>query len=79
MKPTQDTAKDSIHKLILTAIMSGEIDMNDPISERGIAERFSVGRSKVREALRDLINDGILSNAPARGTFIRELTDQRDA
>lgn len=74
MKPTQDTAKDSIHKLILTAIMSGEIDMNDPISERGIAERFSVGRSKVREALRDLINDGILSNAPARGTFIRELT-----
>jgi len=74
MKPIEDTAKDSIHKLILTAIMNGEIDMKDPISERGIAERFSVGRSKVREALRDLINDGILSNAPARGTFIRELT-----
>lgn len=74
MKIAPNIPKDSIHKLILDAIMSGEIDMKDPISERGIAERFNVGRTKVREALRDLINDGILSAEPARGTFIRELT-----
>lgn len=74
MTHTPPSPKESVHKLILDAILSGDIDVKDQISERGIAERFSVGRTKVREALRDLINDGILSAEPARGTFIRELT-----
>lgn len=74
MRTNKHTSEVSVHKLIIDALTRGDIDTNDPISERGFAERFSVGRTKVREALRDLINDGILSAEPARGTFIRELT-----
>lgn len=74
MSDTTKSRPISLQKRILDAILNGEIDFKAAISERGIAEHFGVGRTKVREALRDLINDGILAAEPARGTFVPELT-----
>ena len=42
-------------------------------SERELSARFGVSRTTVRNALRDLVNDGYLYNKPGRGMFILEL------
>lgn len=74
MTKTLEIERGRVHKMILDGILSGQIDPKSPLSERGLAERFGVGRTPVREALRDLINSGILEAKPARGTFVREMT-----
>ncbi|MEQ3625363.1 MAG: GntR family transcriptional regulator [Celeribacter sp.] len=74
MKHTAIQERGQVHKMILDEILSGRIVPGAPLSERGLAERLSVGRTPVREALRDLINSGVLESLPARGTFVRQMT-----
>ena len=43
-------------------------------SERELAQRFSVGRPLVREALRTLVERGLVDVQVGRGTFVRRVT-----
>ena len=54
--------------------MSGYAPPDKPLSERSIAEPLDIGRTPVREAMRDLVRDGLLEVAPARGTYVRTFT-----
>lgn len=52
-------------------IMNGEIRPGDKIpSDRELAERFSVGRSTIREALRVISLIGLIEIRPGQGTFV---------
>ncbi len=55
-------------------IMSGATDPNEPLSERKLADSLEIGRTPVREAMRDLVRDGLLEVSPARGTYVRSFT-----
>jgi DNA-binding GntR family transcriptional regulator len=48
--------------------------LDTPISERGLAENLGLGRTPVREALRELSQEGVLEVHPTRGTFVKRLT-----
>jgi DNA-binding GntR family transcriptional regulator len=63
-------AYDEIRRLILER----EIPVDEPISERGLSERLGLGRTPVREALKDLERDGLIEVSPGRGTFVRRLS-----
>ena len=48
-------------------------------SERELSARFHVSRTTVRNALRDLVNDGYIYNRPGRGMFIRATNRRNDS
>jgi DNA-binding GntR family transcriptional regulator len=66
--------RDRAYRSLLELILAGSLDPSEPLSERGLAETLEVGRTPVREALRDLARDGILEVRPARGTYLRPLS-----
>ena len=67
-----ETAYDQIRALIL----SRRLEPGAAVSERGLSEQLALGRTPVREAVRRLAQEGLLEVAPARGTFVRQLTMQ---
>jgi len=60
-------------RLIVELMLDGGIGPDTPISERSLAERTGLGRTPVREALRDLERDGLIDIEPKRGSFVRQL------
>ena len=57
-------------------IMSGIAHPDEPLSERKLADSLEIGRTPVREAMRDLVRDGLLEVSPARGTYVRSFTTE---
>lgn len=66
--------RDRAYLRLLDLILGGEIDSEEPLSERKLADSLQMGRTPIREALRDLARDGVLEVRPARGTFVRRLS-----
>ncbi|MEM9682350.1 MAG: GntR family transcriptional regulator [Pseudomonadota bacterium] len=62
------------YRHILDLIIGGEVDAKAPLSERRLSGHLQIGRTPVREALRDLVRDGVLEVHPARGTYVREMS-----
>lgn len=51
------------------------LDEGDPVpSERVLMQRFDVSRGTVRKAVDGLIDDGVLSRSPGRGTYVAART-----
>lgn len=57
-----------------TAIRTGEFRPGDRLREIDVAEKLSLSRTPVREALRKLESDGIVEHRPRLGAVIRTLT-----
>jgi DNA-binding GntR family transcriptional regulator len=67
---------DGIANTIRQAIISGDLHPGQRLMEVELAERFGVSRAPLREALRQLVAEGLLVNLPHRGTYVRELTEE---
>jgi DNA-binding GntR family transcriptional regulator len=63
---------------ITAHILSGEIKPGEKLTEVSLAERMGISRSPVREALRALSRDGLITVEPRRGAHVNRL-DARDA
>ena len=59
----------AIHDLIVT----GEMPAGTAVSEATLARRLRVSRTPVREAIRQLTQEGLLEQIPRRGTIIRNI------
>ncbi len=57
-------------------IMSGRLRPNQRISEISTAKKLSISRSPVREALRILERDGLVTYEPGRGAFVTDITPE---
>lgn len=69
-----ETPVDKIISQIRTLITSGELNPGDRLPpERKLAEKFGVGRSVVRDAIRKLEFYGIVKTLPQSGTVIEGL------
>lgn len=69
--------RDSAYEQLLSLIVEGHLLPEQPISERQIADELQIGRTPVREAMRALAQDGLLEIIPARGTFVRSISDDQ--
>lgn len=59
---------------ILQRITSGQIAAGDPLSEIPLANEIGVSRTPVREAINQLVAEGILQEIPGRGAGLAEPT-----
>lgn len=64
---SRETLLDKLRKLVL----SGEYPPGAPLPELFLAEEFEVSRTPVREALKQLENEGLVEIRPKVGTFVR--------
>lgn len=58
-------------------ILNGELKPGDQLIESAIANQMQVSRGPVRDAFKQLENEGLAMNIPRRGTFVRKL-DKED-
>ena len=61
-----DMALDSVRR----AIVDGDLNLGDPISEARLAAQMGISTTPVREALALLRREGLVDVVPQRGTFV---------
>ena len=70
------TIKETIYFTLKDEICNGQYFPGSQVQEQEIAGRFNSSRSPVREALKQLVADGLLEEFPNRGVFIRKYTEK---
>ncbi len=68
------TAPVAAAQAIREAIISGELRGGDRIIEQKWAARLGIGQPTLREALTELIHQGLLRKLPQRGTYVAQLS-----
>jgi DNA-binding GntR family transcriptional regulator len=71
----RDLLRERARAGIREAIASGALKPGDQIVEVAMAARIGVSRSPVREALRQLEQQGLVESIPNRGTFVAALDE----
>jgi len=66
--------REKAYRAIRALVVDGELGTSETISERKLSERFGIGRTPVREALRRLTEEGLLHVVPMQGTFVRTMS-----
>ncbi len=68
------TLKERVYKDLLELIVAGDIPLGSQIDEREIAQKLSVSRTPLREAIGTLVKEGLVEYRPYRGNFVRSFT-----
>jgi DNA-binding GntR family transcriptional regulator len=68
------TAVDPLVDALYALIRTGELSPGERVDQRAISERLSVSRTPLREALRALAADGILTRTPNAGYVVTKLS-----
>lgn len=68
------TFRAHIAERLRRAILAGELAPGTPLVETALAARFDVSRAPLREALRQLAEEGLIVTVPYTGTRVRELS-----
>ena len=57
-------------------LISGRLQPGERVNEVSVSEELGVSRGTLREAIRNLEQEGLLESVPHRGTFVRQLTSE---
>ena len=66
--------RERAYHLIQQKIVSGELTSGTAISELSLAKELSSSRTPVREAIGQLVSEGVLEQIPNRGTIVAQFT-----
>jgi DNA-binding GntR family transcriptional regulator len=67
------TRRDYVAEALRRAILSGQMKPGTQLVESRLAAQLGVSRSLLREAIRELIESGLVVNRPYAGTFVTEV------
>lgn len=70
-----ETLADRTYRAAKDAIAAGELRQGEKITERGLAERFAVSPTPVREAIRRLEQDGLIERTGPRTVVVATMGD----
>ncbi|MCK8600354.1 GntR family transcriptional regulator [Desulfoferrobacter suflitae] len=73
-KFTKSTYKDQVIAFIYDTILKGRLNPGERISETWLAEQLKISRAPIREALRQLAQNGLVEYRPQVGNFIASLS-----
>jgi DNA-binding GntR family transcriptional regulator len=68
------TLHDELLERLRQMIIDGDLAPGEKVPEKELCERFAVSRTPLREALKVLANDGLVTLTPNRGAMIADLT-----
>jgi DNA-binding GntR family transcriptional regulator len=68
---------EDIYKQLASDIVMGQFAPGTRLDETRLAERFSVSRTPVREALKQLVVSGLVDYRPNRGSIVANMTADR--
>lgn len=68
------TLHDELLERLRNLIVDGDLVPGDKVPEKELCERFGVSRTPLREALKVLANEGLVTLTPNRGATIANLT-----
>lgn len=71
---TEPTRRDHIARSLRDMIVSGAVPAGERLTESELAGELGVSRAPLREAIRELVSDGLLISQPYRGLFVRSFT-----
>lgn len=71
---TRSTLRAQVAEHLRTAILSGDILPGAPLVEADLSSRLDVSRGPLREALRQLIEEGLVVTVPYTGTSVASLS-----
>ena len=66
--------RDVIFNTLRDAIVSGDLKPGERLMEVDLAEKMGVSRTPVREAVRKLEMEGLVTMVPRKGTHVAELS-----
>lgn len=72
-----EVKKNSVYDYLYNAIRTGEIKAGQTLTERDLADKIGVSRTPVREAIRKLEEQGIVTHAPHKGVKVVTLTVEK--
>lgn len=72
-----EVKKNSVYDYLFNAIRSGDIKPGQTLTERGLAEKIGVSRTPVREAIRKLEEQGIVTYEPHKGVKVITLSQEK--
>lgn len=70
------TIKEQVYNILKEQILDGTFRSGQWLQEAKLANDLGVSRSPVREALQQLLGDGLVVNIPNKGVFVKEITEQ---
>lgn len=70
-----ETLADRTYRAAKEAIAAGELRQGEKVTERGLAERFAVSPTPVREAIRRLEQDGLIERTGPRTVVVATMGD----
>jgi DNA-binding GntR family transcriptional regulator len=70
----KSTLRAHVAERLRTAILAGDIPPGAPLVETTLSHRFDVSRGPLREALRQLIEEGLVVTVPYTGTRVAALS-----
>ena len=80
-QPLQTIARPSLHEELVERIrgliVDGSLPAGTKIPEKDLCATFGVSRTPMREALKVLAVDGLVSLEPNRGAWVSRLTIER--
>ena len=72
----KSTIRDQVYAILRDRICSGYYERGSWLLEQEICDDLGVSRSPVREAVRQLVADGLLVSVPNKGSYIRTFTER---
>lgn len=63
-----------VSEMLIQAILDGDLKGGDQLVEAELQSLFSVSRSPLREAFRELEKKGLVDIVPRKGTFVKQIT-----
>lgn len=70
------TLKDRAYEQIKAMIIDRELEPGEPLLETTLAEELHMSRTPIREAINELVKDGLVNNVPKFGNLVAAITAQ---
>jgi len=72
----RESLAQAVIRMIEEALLNGELRPGARIVEGELAQQAGISRGPVREAIRQLVGEGLLVSYASRGTFVRQWTPE---
>ncbi|MEW9676825.1 GntR family transcriptional regulator [Lentibacillus sp. L22] len=69
------TTKEIVYEDLKRAILTGSINNQEILTETMLSETMEISRTPIREAVADLIKEGLLVQIPRKGFHVRKITE----